>query len=109
MVPSTAFALHAGDTWVDCVLRAMGTLAVGLLMPSSVHSCVHAHLPQVQWARRRWATRSYTFKGRESVCCLGPAWKRRCGPQVGEDHRPPRGVVKGRGGRGLLLCTPALF
>ena len=56
MVPSTAFALHAGDTWVDRVLRAMGTLGVGLLMPSSVYSCVHAHLPQVQWDGRRWAT-----------------------------------------------------
>ena len=42
----------------------MGTLGVGLLMLSSVYSCVHAHVPQVQWAGRRWATRSYTFKGR---------------------------------------------
>ena len=49
MVPSTLFALHAGDTWVDRVLRAMETLGVGLLVPSSVYSCVHAHL-QVQWA-----------------------------------------------------------
>ena len=36
MVPSTTFASNAGDAWVDCVLRAMGTLGVGLLMPSSV-------------------------------------------------------------------------
>ena len=56
MVPSTAFASHAGNTWVDHVLRAMGTLGVGLLMPSSVYSCVHTHLPQVQGAGRRWAT-----------------------------------------------------
>ena len=49
MVPSTAFTLHAGDTWVDRVLRAMGTLGVGLLMPLSMYSCVHAHLPHVQW------------------------------------------------------------
>ena len=53
LVPSTVFALHAGDTWVNQVLRAMGTMGVGLLMPSSVYSCVHAHLPHVQWARRR--------------------------------------------------------
>ena len=50
MVPSAAFASHAGDTWIDRVLRAMGTPGVGLLMPSSVYSCAHAHLPQVQWA-----------------------------------------------------------
>ena len=53
MVPSASFATHAGNTWVDRVLRAMGTLRVGLLMPSSVYSCVHAHLPQVQWAGRK--------------------------------------------------------
>ena len=56
MVPSTSFATHAGSTWVDRVLRAMGTWRVGLLMPSLVYSCVHAHLPQVQWAVRRWAS-----------------------------------------------------
>ena len=72
MVPSTAFALHAGDTWVDRVLRAMGTLGVGLLMPSSVYWCVHAHLPQVQWGGRRRATRSYTFKGRDACVLSGP-------------------------------------
>ena len=38
-------------------------------MPSSVYSCVHAHLLQMQWAGRRWATRSYIFKGRD-VCAL---------------------------------------
>ena len=48
MVPSASFATHAGNAWVDRVLRAMGTLRVGLLMPSSVYSCVHAHLPQVR-------------------------------------------------------------
>ena len=48
LVPSTVFALHAGNTWVDRVLTAMGLLGVGLLMPSSVYSCMHAHLPQVQ-------------------------------------------------------------
>ena len=69
VVPSTAFASHAGDTWVDRVLKAMGTLGVGLLMPSSVYSCVHAHLLQVHWAGRRWATRSFTFKGR-NLCVL---------------------------------------
>ena len=47
LVPSTSFATQAGSTWVDKVLRAMGTLSVGLLMPSSLYSCVHAHLPQV--------------------------------------------------------------
>ena len=50
MVPSTAFALHAGDTLVNRVLRGIGTLGVGLLIPSSVYSCVHAHFPQMQWA-----------------------------------------------------------
>ena len=33
MVPSASFATHAGNTWVDRVLRAMGTSRVGLLMP----------------------------------------------------------------------------
>ena len=47
MVPSTAFASHAGDTWLDRVLRAMGTLRVGVLLLSSVYSCAHTHLPQV--------------------------------------------------------------
>ena len=45
LVPSASFATQAGNTWVDRVLRVMGTLRVGLLMPSSVYSCVHAHLP----------------------------------------------------------------
>ena len=58
VIPSTSFATHAGSTWVDGVLRAMGTLRVGLLMPSSVYSCAHAHLPHVQWAGRRLASRS---------------------------------------------------
>ena len=42
VIPSTALRLHARDTWVDQVLQAMGTLGVGLLMPLSVYSCVHA-------------------------------------------------------------------
>ena len=71
-LPSTTFAMHAGNTWVDRVLQAMGTLGVGLLMLSSVYSCVHAHLPQVQWTGRRWATRSYTFKGRDICVLYGP-------------------------------------
>ena len=68
-VPSTALASQAGETWVDLVFKAMGTVGVGLLIPSSVYSCLHAHLPQVHWAGRRWATRSYTFKGSD-VCVL---------------------------------------
>ena len=72
LVPSASFATHAGNTWVDRVLRAMGTLRVGLLMPSSVYSCVHAHLPQVQWAGRKWASQSYTFKGRDICVLSGP-------------------------------------
>ena len=72
MVPSASFATHAGNTWVDRVLRAMGTLRVGLLMPSSVYSCVHAHLPQVQWAGRKWVSQSYTFKGRDICILSGP-------------------------------------
>ena len=54
------------------MLRATGTLRVGLLMPSSMYSCVHAHLPQVQCAGRRWASRSYTFKGRDICVLSGP-------------------------------------
>ena len=69
LVPSTSFATHAGSTWVDRVLRAMGSLRVGLLMPSSVYSCVHAHLPQVQRAGRKWPSQSYTFQGRD-VCVV---------------------------------------
>ena len=72
LVPSTSFATHAGNTWVDRVLRAMGTSGVGLLMPSSVYSCVHAHLPHVQWTGRRWPSRSYTFKGRDMCVLYGP-------------------------------------
>ena len=67
LVPSASFATHAGSTWVDRVLRAMGTLCVGLLMPSSVYSCVHAHLPQVQWA-----SQSFIFEGRDSCVLSGP-------------------------------------
>ena len=72
LVPSTSFATHAGSTWLDRVLRAMGTLCVALLMPSSVYSCVHAHLPQVQWAGRKRASQSYTFKGRDICVLSGP-------------------------------------
>ena len=72
MVPSASFATHAGNTWVDRVLRAMGMLRVGLLMPSSVYSCVHAHLPQVQWAGRKWVSQSYSFKGRDICVLSGP-------------------------------------
>ena len=72
LVPSTSFATHAGSTWVDRVLRAMGTLRVALLMPSAVYSCVHAHLPQVQWACWKWASQSYTFKGRDICVLSGP-------------------------------------
>ena len=69
LVPSASFATHTGNMWEDRVLRAMGTLRVGLLMPSSLYSCVHTHLPQVQWAKRKWASRSYTFKAR-GICVL---------------------------------------
>ena len=72
LVPSTSFATHAGSTWVDRAVRAMGTSRVGLLMPSSVYSCVHAHLPHVQRAARRWASRSYTVKGRDICVLSGP-------------------------------------
>ena len=65
LVPSTVFALHAENTWVDRVHTAMGTLGVGLLIPSSVYLCMRAHLPQVQWAGRRSVNKSYTFKGRD--------------------------------------------
>ena len=72
MVPPASFATHAGNTWVDRVLRALGTLRVGLLMPSSVYSCVHAHLPQVQWAGRKWVSQFYSFKGRDICVLSGP-------------------------------------
>ena len=72
MVPSASFATHAGNTCVDRVLRAMGTLRVGLLMPSSVYSCVQAHLPQVQWAGRKWVSQSYSFRGRDICVLSGP-------------------------------------
>ena len=72
MVPSASFATHAGSMWVDRVLRAMGTLRVGILMPSSVYSYVHAHLPRVQWAARKWASQSYTFTGRDICILSGP-------------------------------------
>ena len=72
MVPSASFATHAGNTWVDRVLRAMGTMRVGLLMPSSVYSGVQAHLPQVQWAGRKWVSQSYFFKGRDICVLSGP-------------------------------------
>ena len=47
LVPSTSFATHAGSTSVDRGLRTMEMFRVGLLMPSSVYSCVHVHLPQL--------------------------------------------------------------
>ena len=72
MVPSASLATHAGIMWVDRVLRATETLCVGLLMPSSVYSCVHAHLPQVQWAGRKWVSQSYSFKGRDICVPSGP-------------------------------------
>ena len=72
MVPSASFATHAGNTWVDRVLWAMRTLRVGVLMPSSVYSCVQAHLPQVQWAGRKWVSQSYSFKGRDICVLSGP-------------------------------------
>ena len=72
LVPSASFATHVGSTWVGTVLRAMGTLRVGLLMPSSLFSCVHAHLPQVHRAGRKWASQSYTFKGRDICILSGP-------------------------------------
>ena len=72
LIPSTTFGMHAGNTWVDRVLRVMGTLEVGLLMPSSVYSCVHDHLLPVQWIERRWVTMSYTFKGRDICVLSGP-------------------------------------
>ena len=59
MVPSASFVTHAGITWVDRVLRAMGRLRVGLLMPSSVYSCVHTH-------------QSYSLKGRDICVLSGP-------------------------------------
>ena len=49
-----------------------GDVALGLLMPSSVYSCVHVHLPEVQWAGRNWAFQSYTFKGRDVCLLSGP-------------------------------------
>ena len=64
--------MHAENTWVDRVLQAMATLGVGLLMPAPVYSCVHAHLPQVQWTWRRWVTKSHTFKGRDICVLSGP-------------------------------------
>ena len=72
LVPSASFATHASSTCVDRVLRAMGTLRIGLLMPSSVYSCAHAHLLQLQWAGRKWASQSYTFKGRNICVLSGP-------------------------------------
>ena len=72
MVPSASFATHTCNTWVDRVLRAIRTLHVELLMPSSVYSCVHCHLPQVQWAGRKWVSQSYTFKGRNICVLSGP-------------------------------------
>ena len=69
--PSASFATHAGSTWVDRVLRAMETLRVGRLMLLSVYMCIHAHMPQVQWAGRKWASQSYTFKSKGHQRSLG--------------------------------------
>ena len=80
LVPSASFATHAGNTWVDTVLRAMGTSRVGLLMPSSQYSCVHAHLPQVQWAGRKWAFSPTPSRVGTSAFSRGPARTRRYSP-----------------------------
>ena len=45
---------------------------MGLHMPSSVYSCLHGNLPQVQWAGQKWASRSYTFKRRDICVLSGP-------------------------------------
>ena len=41
-------------------------------MPSLAYSCVHAHLPQVQWAGQKWVSISYTSKGRDICVLSGP-------------------------------------
>ena len=80
MVPSVSFATHTGNTWVDRVLRAMGTLRVGLLMPSSVYSCVHAHLPQVLGRGRSGCPSPTPSRVGTSAFSLGPAQVRRYSP-----------------------------
>ena len=80
MVPSASFATHAGNMLVDRVLQVMGTLCVGLLMPSSLYSCVQAYLPQVQWLGQKWVSQSYTFKVGTSAFSRGPARMRRYNP-----------------------------
>ena len=81
MVPSASFATHADSTWVDRVPRAMGTLRVGLLMPSSVYSCVHAHLPQVWgWEEKLQVVPHVCGHARMVEC---PAWACVAGPLCG--------------------------
>ena len=47
LVPSTVFASHTEDTWIDRVLKAMGTLGVRLPIPPTVYLLAfHATLLQ---------------------------------------------------------------
>ena len=56
LIPSRTFVMHAGNTLIDRVLRAMVRLGVGLLIPWLVYSSVHAHLRQVPWTGQWWLT-----------------------------------------------------
>ena len=52
---------------------AEGDGDAGSRSPHAVFSVlVRAHLPHVPWAGWRWATRSYTFKGRDVCALSGP-------------------------------------
>ena len=103
LVPSTSFATHAGNTWVERVPRAMGTLGVGLLMPSTVYSCVHAHLPRCNGQGGGGCPDPTPSRVGTYVCCLGPARMRRRGPS-----QIPRMTFCMRSSRATRLGT-ALF
>ena len=69
-------------------------------MPSSVYSCVHAHLPRVQWAGRRWASRSFTYKGRDICVLSGPGTD----TAVGSPTDPLNDLLHVRRGLGPFNC-----
>ena len=72
MVPSEAFASQP-ETRGSTVCSGRWVCWASVSSCRSVYSCVHAHLPQMPWAGRQWASRSYTFKGRDA-CVL--SWPR---------------------------------
>ena len=64
-----------GSMWPDVLLRALAKRKMGLLMPTPVYTCAHAHLLQVQWTDGVWQSQAYSFQGRD-VCVVAGPWSK---------------------------------